>query len=808
MKLAMKFLYFVFLTLVLFSLSACRAGSGNTFTGGGGGGGNNTGGGGNGGGTGGGGASGGPFTIGGTVVGLAGSGLVLEDNGSDDLSITGTGTVSFTFKNAVTGTYAVIVKAQPSTPTQTCGVSNGTGTATATVTNIQVVCAPIFFVGGSITGLLGSGLTLQDNGGDNLTIGGNGNVNFTFPTPLISGANYAVTVLTQPKAPVQTCSVFNGSGIIAGSVTNIDISCSQPAYSISGSVVGLIEGNGTGDTMELQDNAGDNLFVTGDTSFTFPTPVTQGGIYNVWVFLPPNSQRQPCNLFHYTGIATSNVSDVLIDCEHNDWNWISNFIPASSASNNYATVTTPRFPAGQVPPADVSLPGGRNFPMSWTDNKGRKWLFGGDGFPYPSPLGKQLPGFLNDLWVYDTTALVPAWVPANLPTIFPVSAPPIVDPTPLESVFSSGSYGSLGVASASNSPQARWGGSTWTDSAGNLWMFGGQGFGLLNDIWEWQPGAPDTNGAGTFTGQWIWQGGSNTGNQSGTYGPQNTPGGFPGGRWAAATATDPSGANVYLFGGQGVDSTGAVGLLNDLWKYTIASGQWTWIGPANSTTAGQKGFYGMLGLPSASNYPGGRQGATLWVDSSGTIWLFGGFGIDSVFTGQPNGSTLNDLWKFSGGQWTWVSGGGATGVGDQNGVYGTQGTSDHSTGVAGNVPGSRWGSVGWLNPDGDLFLFGGWGYGTSATLPTGFLNDIWEYDHLSGKWLWWKGAPGVNQSSAFMDTHQLPYVKNVVGGRRGMAMWPPDSNGDVWIFGGEGYDGTAGNPPGYLDDLWTFLPFP
>jgi len=68
---------------------------------------------------------------------------------------------------------------------------------------------------------------------------------------------------------------------------------------------------------------------------------------------------------------------------------------------------------------------------------------------------------------------------------------------------------------------------------------------LLNDIWEFIPGALDShsNGdiAGNFTGQWIWQGGSNIGNQSGVYGTQSVAaaGNIPGGRWAAATVTDP-----------------------------------------------------------------------------------------------------------------------------------------------------------------------------------------------------------------------------------------------------------------------------
>src|SRR5262249_5016134 len=65
-------------------------------------------------------STGSSFTVGGTVTGLAGSGLVLQNNGGDNLAVTGTGTVSFTFKTAVAknGAYAVTVSTQPTNPTQ------------------------------------------------------------------------------------------------------------------------------------------------------------------------------------------------------------------------------------------------------------------------------------------------------------------------------------------------------------------------------------------------------------------------------------------------------------------------------------------------------------------------------------------------------------------------------------------------------------------------------------------------------------------------------------------------------------------
>jgi hypothetical protein len=150
---------------------------------------------------------------------------------------------------------------------------------------------------------------------------------------------------------------------------------------------------------------------------------------------------------------------------------------------------------------------------------------------------------------------------------------------------------------------------------------------------------------------------------------------------------------------------------------------------------------------------------------------------------------------------------------NKTGTYSTQATNNLFTPLAGDVPGSRWGAVGWSDANSNLWLFGGWGYGTATTDPTGFLSDIWEYQHSTGQWIWWKGTANANQNGVFA-TLAIPladgafFVKNIVGARRGAAIWQPDVNGYVRIFGGEGYDSTQGAPPGYLNDLWTYLPFP
>jgi hypothetical protein len=162
------------------------------------------------------------YSVGGTVDGLTGTGLVLQNNGGNDLAISADGPFTFTTKLANNATYIVTVATQPGG--QTCTITNGSGTiASANVTNVTVNCVTTAFsVGGNVSGLIGSGMVLQNNGGDNLAISANGA--FTFATLLGNGAAYSVTVLTQPSG--QTCSVTNSSGTIAAAnVTNVSVSC-------------------------------------------------------------------------------------------------------------------------------------------------------------------------------------------------------------------------------------------------------------------------------------------------------------------------------------------------------------------------------------------------------------------------------------------------------------------------------------------------------------------------------------------------------------------------------------------------------
>ena len=83
-----------------------------------------------------------------------------------------------------------------------------------------------YTVGGTVTGLQGSGLTLEDNGGSALAVSASGT--FVFSGLLATGAAYAVTVAGQPDAPAQSCTVSAGSGVVAASnVTSVAVNCTS-----------------------------------------------------------------------------------------------------------------------------------------------------------------------------------------------------------------------------------------------------------------------------------------------------------------------------------------------------------------------------------------------------------------------------------------------------------------------------------------------------------------------------------------------------------------------------------------------------
>ncbi|MFC4819866.1 choice-of-anchor Q domain-containing protein [Dokdonella ginsengisoli] len=163
-------------------------------------------------------------TVGGSVGGLAGSGLQLQINGGQTLAIAADGAFVFPTALPFGAAYEVAVAAQPEQPWQTCTVADGSGTiGDADVTDVAVTCTTdAHTIGGVVDGVAGDGLVLQLDGGETLPIAADGA--FVFATPVPSGNAYAVSVAGAPAG--QGCTVERGSGTVAGSdVTDVAVHC-------------------------------------------------------------------------------------------------------------------------------------------------------------------------------------------------------------------------------------------------------------------------------------------------------------------------------------------------------------------------------------------------------------------------------------------------------------------------------------------------------------------------------------------------------------------------------------------------------
>jgi hypothetical protein len=256
------------------------------------------------------------FSIGGVATGLAGAGLVLQLNGGNDLSIVSSGTFAFATALQNGARYDVSVRKQPTNPSQACSVSNGSGTVSGSnVTSIAIRCvSSSFTVGGTVSGLTGSGLVVVLNGGNDLPIASDGN--FSFATPLPSGSQYRVRVATQPVNPTQVCTVASGDGTVGSTnVSNVRITCASGTFAVSGTVVGLM-----GRGLVLQNNGADDVGVSADGEFRFPSALASGATYNVTVRTQPTDPNQSCTVTNARGtIGSSNVSNVVVSCSTADF---------------------------------------------------------------------------------------------------------------------------------------------------------------------------------------------------------------------------------------------------------------------------------------------------------------------------------------------------------------------------------------------------------------------------------------------------------------------------------------------------------
>ncbi len=408
--------------------------------------------------------------------------------------------------------------------------------------------------------------------------------------------------------------------------------------------------------------------------------------------------------------------------------------------------------------ATNNKPGARQGSATWKDVAGNFWLFGGNIY---NPSGSS--GFFNDLWKYDLTTNQWTWMKGA------------------NTLNNSAVYGTKGVAATSNRPGARvTDGGSWTDASGNFWLFGGGGPAAtpgsvsFSDLWKYNPG----------TNQWTWVNGDNIPDQISNYGAKGVTSSTnkPGARLNTVMWKDAS-DNLFMFGGSGVIPNNSSSFLNDLWKYNPVINQWTWIHGDSSLAGGKLGVYGTMGIPGATNKPGGRLGAVSWTDLSGNFWLYGGNGYDAA--GYAN--ILSDLWKYNPttNQWTWMKG---DSIGNKPSVYGTIGIPAST-----NSPGGRDRGTAWVDPSGNFWLFAGFAYGFGSG------NDLWKYNPTTNQWTWMKGDNTLDQSGVY-GIMGLSAVSNKPGARNSLMSWS-DSFGNLWCFGGVV---TYPSTYGMINDLWKY----
>ncbi len=345
----------------------------------------------------------------------------------------------------------------------------------------------------------------------------------------------------------------------------------------------------------------------------------------------------------------------------NEWVWV----------HGPGTINSGAVYGVQGMPAPANNPGARGWaPSSWVDNNNNLWMFAGCNAATAD---------MNNLWMFNTATNEWTWMKGS------------------NFSGSAGNPGTLGVPNITNEPSARHECTcSWVDVNDDLWFFGGYGFGQTDDLWRYN----------ISTNMWTWMKGNPAAANPPVYGVRGVsdPANTPGARNSYSRWADKNG-NLWLFGGVFY----AQGSYSDVWKYSIATNEWTWMKGPNVTD--DPGTYGTQCIEDSLNNPSAHnENRSCWMDSCGNFWTFGGVTATGSYLSK------NDLWKYNTltGNWTWVSG--STGVNDP-GVYGTIGMSSPA-----NVPPGRMGSYAWQDKNGNLWM----GFGQTPTT-NNYRNDLWRY---------------------------------------------------------------------------------
>ncbi len=396
-------------------------------------------------------------------------------------------------------------------------------------------------------------------------------------------------------------------------------------------------------------------------------------------------------------------------------------------------------------------PGARYAYASWIDLDGNYWIFGGRGYNNDTTIG-----LLNDLWKYSFSSQNWVWMAGS------------------HQINQPGIYDTRMNFSESNQPGCRQHCSYTFDERGYFWIFGGETLGNAKrgDIWCYN----------ITEEAWAWWAGNYTDNCIGNYGSYRSfdSANHPPARSACASWFESKYNVFYVFGGNDYSSS----FRNDLWSYSLFLDEWAWTSGSNLTNI--NGVYGTTGVEDPTYYPGSRVGMASWVTEEGYMWIFGGYGRDSV----NNLGYLNDLWRYNITSDLWAYMTGST-LFQQSGSYGTKGLYG-----ATNTPGARTTATSCLDSYGNMMLFsGGGGIGVR-------FNDLWQYNQSLNEWRWISGNSTISSKGNY-GTQGITDLSSYPGARDRSTI-QCDSKGEIWMFGGYGWDDDV--TTGYLNDLWIYVP--
>ena len=237
-------------------------------------------------------------------------------------------------------------------------------------------------------------------------------------------------------------------------------------------------------------------------------------------------------------------------------------------------------------------------------------------------------------------------------------------------------------------------------------------------------------------------------------------------RWEPQSWCDSDAGLLYLFGGYVVDSNRQEHYAHGMWKYDIDDHRFEEI--------------------RVDHHPDFRYHGTTWIDAqSQSLWLMGG---------RHKNGLLNDLWRFDINENSWEE---IRALEGRTGVYGEKGIGSVST-----HPGVRFGAFRWLDGCGNLWLFGGNGYGAPLDpsirySDPGLLNDLWMYWRDRDVWVWMGGDKHEEGMGTYGD-FMVASSDYVPGPRMDGASW---STGDVaFLFGGSGHNVEGSDS--IMNDVW------